>query len=158
RAAPAHRPRPCPYASRPGKARSRLLSASFCGLPFSSWPRKEDTSGSALRLGFADSRKQFQPILIGRVSLPATTNSRPVITPVVVVVVLIAALAILVRLVEPHFAFFPSAGATPPPTEPGIQITSWSVATADGERLQGWSLEPAAPRAVALYFHGNGGN
>ncbi|HKF67202.1 MAG TPA: alpha/beta hydrolase [Vicinamibacterales bacterium] len=77
---------------------------------------------------------------------------------VVVGVVLIIALAALVRLVEPRFAFFPSAGDTPPPTEPGIQITPWSVATRDGERLQGWSLEPAAPRAVVVYFHGNGGN
>ena len=77
---------------------------------------------------------------------------------VVVGVALIIALAIVVRLVEARFAFFPSVGDTPPPTEPGIQITPWSVATRDGERLQGWSLEPAAPRAVVLYFHGNGGN
>jgi fermentation-respiration switch protein FrsA (DUF1100 family) len=81
-----------------------------------------------------------------------------VIKLVLVLVVVIVALAVVVRLVEARFAFFPSAGETPPPTEPGVQITSWSVATRDGERLQGWSLEPAAPRAVVLYFHGNGGN
>jgi len=88
----------------------------------------------------------------------ALERRRPVIKLVVVVVVLIVALAVLVRLVEPRFAFFPSAGETPPPKEPGIEITAWSVATRDGERLQAWSLEPAAPRAVVLYFHGNGGN
>jgi fermentation-respiration switch protein FrsA (DUF1100 family) len=76
----------------------------------------------------------------------------------IVVVVLIVALAVIVRLLEPRFAFFPSAGNTPPPTEPGVQITGWSVATRDGERLQGWSLEPESPRATVLYFHGNGGN
>jgi uncharacterized protein len=81
-----------------------------------------------------------------------------VIKVVVVGVVLIIALAVLVRLVEARFAFFPSAGDTPPPAEPGLRITTWSVATRDGERVQGWSLEPAAPRAVVLYFHGNGGN
>jgi len=81
-----------------------------------------------------------------------------VIKLVVVGVVLIIALAIVVRLVEARFAFFPSVGDTPPPAEPGIQITPWSVTTRDGERLQGWSLEPAAPRALVLYFHGNGGN
>jgi fermentation-respiration switch protein FrsA (DUF1100 family) len=81
-----------------------------------------------------------------------------VIKLVVVVVVLILALAVLVRLVQARFAFFPSTGETPPPTEPGIQMTPWSVATRDGERLQGWSLEPSAARAVVLYFHGNGGN
>jgi len=77
---------------------------------------------------------------------------------VVVVVVLIVALAVLVRLVEPRFAFFPTLGDTPPPSEPGVQITSWSADTRDGERLHGWSLEPPAPRAMVLYFHGNGGN
>jgi len=76
----------------------------------------------------------------------------------IVVVVLLVALAVVVRLVEPRFAFFPSAGETPPPAEPGVQITPWSATTRDGERLQGWSLEPAAPRATVLYFHGNGGN
>jgi uncharacterized protein len=76
----------------------------------------------------------------------------------VVLIVLIVALVVVVRLMEPRFAFFPSGGETPPPAEPGIQITSWSVATRDGERLHGWTFEPAAPRAVVLYFHGNGGN
>jgi uncharacterized protein len=81
-----------------------------------------------------------------------------VIKLVVVVVVLIVVLAVIVRLLEARFAFFPSAGETPPPSEPGVQITSWSVVTRDGERLHGWSLEPPAPRSVVLYFHGNGGN
>jgi hypothetical protein len=76
----------------------------------------------------------------------------------IVVVVLIVALAVAVRLLEPRFAFFPSAGDTPPPAEAGVQITAWSVATSDGECLQGWSLEPESPRATVLYFHGNGGN
>jgi fermentation-respiration switch protein FrsA (DUF1100 family) len=81
-----------------------------------------------------------------------------VIKLAIVVVVLIVALAAVVRLLEPRFAFFPSVGETPPPAEPGIQITPWSVTTRDGERLQGWSLEPGSPRALVLYFHGNGGN
>lgn len=76
----------------------------------------------------------------------------------IVLVALIVGLAIVVRLVEPRFAFFPSAGETPPAAEPGVRVAPWSVTTRDGERLQGWSLEPAAPRATVLYFHGNGGN
>ena len=51
---------------------------------------------------------------------------------VVVGVVLIIALAVLVRLVEARFAFFPSVGDTPPPAEPGLEITPWSVTTRDG--------------------------
>jgi fermentation-respiration switch protein FrsA (DUF1100 family) len=81
-----------------------------------------------------------------------------VIKLAVVVVVLIVAVAALVRLLESRFAFLPSAGDTPPPSEPGVRITAWSVATRDGERLQGWSLEPESPRATVVYFHGNGGN
>jgi uncharacterized protein len=81
-----------------------------------------------------------------------------VIRLLVVALVLIVGLAVVVRLVEARFAFFPTVGNTPPPTEPGIQISSWSVTTQDGERLEGWSLEPAASRALVLYFHGNGGN
>jgi uncharacterized protein len=81
-----------------------------------------------------------------------------VIKLAIVVVVLIVALAIIVRLLESRFAFFPSSGDTPLPAEPGIQITAWSVATRDGERLHGWALEPESPRATVLYFHGNGGN
>ena len=81
-----------------------------------------------------------------------------VIKLLIVLVVLIVVLAVVVRLVEPRFAFFPTVGDTPPPSEPGVQITPWSVDTRDGERVQGWSLEPPAPRAVILYFHGNGGN
>jgi pimeloyl-ACP methyl ester carboxylesterase len=77
---------------------------------------------------------------------------------VVAIAVLVVALAAVVRLMEAQFAFFPSAGETPPPAEPDLRITSWTVATQDGERLEGWSLEPSAPRAVVLYFHGNGGN
>jgi len=80
------------------------------------------------------------------------------IVVVVLIVVLIVALAVVARLLEPRFAFFPGTGDTPPPAEPGVQITAWSVATSDGERLQGWSLEPESTRATVLYFHGNGGN
>jgi fermentation-respiration switch protein FrsA (DUF1100 family) len=75
-----------------------------------------------------------------------------------VVVLLIVALAVVVRLLEPRFAFFPTAGDTPPLVEAGVQITAWSVDTRDGEHLQGWSLEPESARATVLYFHGNGGN
>jgi uncharacterized protein len=88
----------------------------------------------------------------------AQTTLDMMIRLVVFVFLLIAVLAVVVRLVEERFAFFPAAANTPLPTEPAIQSTSWSVTTQDGERLHGWSLEPAAPRAVVLYFHGNGGN
>jgi len=75
---------------------------------------------------------------------------------------LIAALvliAILVRLFESRFAFFPTPGETVTPHEYGLRYEPFAIATQDGERLRGWNIAaPATPLASILYFHGNGGN
>jgi fermentation-respiration switch protein FrsA (DUF1100 family) len=78
----------------------------------------------------------------------------------VVVAVLIAGgtLVAIVRRVEPRFAFFPTAGETTTPADFGVPFESATLSTADGERLRGWALAAARPRALVLYFHGNGGN
>jgi fermentation-respiration switch protein FrsA (DUF1100 family) len=67
-------------------------------------------------------------------------------------------LAAGVRLFEPKFAFFPSTGETLTPLDFGVPYETSVITTADGERLRAWLLPHAAPRAVILYFHGNGGN
>src|SRR5262245_37981571 len=85
-----------------------------------------------------------------------------------------ALLAILVRLLEPRLAFFPSTGETTTPRHLGVAYEQLTIETADGERLRGWSLpspqHPPSPggessrasarqaRALIIYFHGNGGN
>ena len=77
--------------------------------------------------------------------------------------------ALVVRLVESGFAFYPLAGETVTPERFGIAHEALSVATSDGEQLRGWALPAQGPaegghdvqviaRAHIVYFHGNGGN
>ena len=72
--------------------------------------------------------------------------------------VIVIVVSVLVRLFESRFAFFPVAGETVTPLEYGVAHHTLSIATDDGERLSGWALPNATPRAQVLYFHGNGGN
>ena len=72
-----------------------------------------------------------------------------------------AALALLVRWLEPQLAFFPFKGEAETPREFGIPFEAVTLETTDGERLRAWRMTPPAPqatRARIVYFHGNGGN
>jgi uncharacterized protein len=75
-----------------------------------------------------------------------------------VVLALVVALALLVRVVEPSFAFFPLAGETVTPRDLGLDFEPLTITCSDGERLQAWRLPVGAARAHIVYFHGNGGN
>jgi hypothetical protein len=81
-----------------------------------------------------------------------------VITAVIVLLVLIGALAVSVRVIEPRLAFFPSRGEDTTPRDFGARFEAVTIDTPDGERLHAWSLPADAPRAQIVYFHGNGGN
>ena len=81
-----------------------------------------------------------------------------ILKPALEVIAVFIVLALLVRLFEPRFAFFPVVGETVTPHQFGIKHDSLSIATQDGEQLRGWALVHAAPRAYIVYFHGNGGN
>jgi fermentation-respiration switch protein FrsA (DUF1100 family) len=70
----------------------------------------------------------------------------------------IVAVAGLVRAVEPHFAFFPTRGEGITPADLGAPFEATTLQTDDGERIRAWLLPSRDPRAVVLYFHGNGGN
>ncbi len=76
----------------------------------------------------------------------------------IVVIVVLALITLCVRFVEPHLAFFPTAGEQRTPKAFGIDFTPHTVVTADGERIQVWHLPRDAPQARIIYFHGNGGN
>lgn len=73
-------------------------------------------------------------------------------------IALVAALAVLVRSIEPSFAFFPLAGETTTPAQFGLRYEAIAIHTSDGEQLRAWLLAADAPRAAIVYFHGNGGN
>ena len=75
-----------------------------------------------------------------------------------VLVAILLVLPLLVRIFEARLAFFPTPGETLTPRDFGIEFEPLSIATADGERLQAWTLLHPEPRAHVLYFHGNGGN
>ena len=75
-----------------------------------------------------------------------------------IVVAIVVALALLVRVVEPWFAFFPLAGETFTPRDLGLDFEPLTITSSDGERLQAWRLPVDAARAHIVYFHGNGGN
>ena len=75
-----------------------------------------------------------------------------------VVLAIFFVLAVLVRVFESRLAFFPVAGETVTPRELGVEHEPLSIVTHDGERLRGWALRHATPRAWVIYFHGNGGN
>ena len=64
----------------------------------------------------------------------------------------------LVATLEPRLVFYPSKGEDATPAELGLAYERVTLATADGERIVAWQLEPRQPRADIAYFHGNGGN
>ena len=65
---------------------------------------------------------------------------------------------LLVRWIEPRFAFFPTAGESETPQDFGVPFEATTIETADGERLRAWVMRAPAPRANIIYFHGNGAN
>jgi fermentation-respiration switch protein FrsA (DUF1100 family) len=81
-----------------------------------------------------------------------------------VVKLLLAAAAILVgvlvlvRMFEARIAFFPTPGADASPAAYGVPFDAVRIDTTDGERLRMWVLPARHPRAMVIYFHGNGGN
>jgi len=72
--------------------------------------------------------------------------------------IVLAVLWLFVRWLEPRFAFFPSRGEASTPAHFGVEYSAVTFATSDGERIHTWLLRAAAPRALIVYFHGNGGN
>ena len=82
----------------------------------------------------------------------------PSLDSIVRVLVALFVLFVLVRLFESRAAFFPAAGETTTPGDFGVQYEALTVTTGDGERLRVWALAHDTPRALVLYFHGNGGN
>src|SRR5438270_3373892 len=93
------------------------------------------------------------------------------IASLLALLLIVAALFVFVRWLEPGFAFFPTRGETTTPAEFGVAFEPATIETADGERLRVWRLhaKPPAlsehkpervegPRARIVYFHGNGGN
>ena len=54
--------------------------------------------------------------------------------------------------------FFPLRGENETPAMLRIPYAALKLRTVDGVQIAAWQLEPAAPKADIVYFHGNGGN
>ena len=88
-----------------------------------------------------------------------TRGLRRVMVPLLIFVLAGSALMLLlVRWLEPRFAFFPTRGESETPRDRGRPFESLTIDTADGEHLRGWVMRAPAPRANVVYFHGNGAN
>jgi pimeloyl-ACP methyl ester carboxylesterase len=72
--------------------------------------------------------------------------------------VLIFLLKVAVSRLEPAMVFYPLRGEDHTPASLGIRYTALKLRTADGVQIAAWQLEPEAPKADIVYFHGNGGN
>ena len=73
-------------------------------------------------------------------------------------VVVVVALVVLARWLEPRMAFFPFTGEQETPREFGMPFEAVSLTTSDGETLRAWRMAAPDARARIVYFHGNGGN
>lgn len=73
-------------------------------------------------------------------------------------VVALVTLKVVVWLMEPRLAFFPTSGVQETPSAVGLTFTDVRVPTPDGETLHAWWLEHPEPRAQVIFWHGNGGN
>src|SRR5216117_4144391 len=76
----------------------------------------------------------------------------------VAVIAAVAGIAILVRIIESRFAFFPSASEQQTPDAIGLTFEKATLTTNDGEQLRGWFLPSPTAGPLVVYFHGNGGN
>ena len=71
------------------------------------------------------------------------------------------ALLLLLFLFQPRLLFLPGVPGrtlTATPEHIGLEYREVEFATEDGERLHGWWLPHATPRATLLFQHGNAGN
>ncbi len=76
----------------------------------------------------------------------------------IVTIVVVLLLKLIVSRLEPALVFFPSPGEDETPAHLGIRYKALKLRASDGVQIAAWQLEPDAPTADIVYFHGNGGN
>jgi len=83
---------------------------------------------------------------------------RTIVTALMIVVLAGVALKLLVAVLEPAMAFYPSAGEDATPARWTVPFERVEIPTADGQRLAAWWLPASDAPVDVIYFHGNGGN
>lgn len=77
---------------------------------------------------------------------------------IIVAVIALLVLKLAISRLEPAMVFFPMRGEDDTPASLRIRYRALTLRAADGVEISAWQLEPDAPKADILYFHGNGGN
>ncbi|SNX60331.1 hypothetical protein SAMN06296273_1793 [Nitrosomonas ureae] len=68
------------------------------------------------------------------------------------------AMVLLVYLIQSRLVYFPDKQLSNTPAMFGVDYSSVSIATADGETLHGWWVPVPDATGTVLFFHGNAGN
>ncbi len=67
-------------------------------------------------------------------------------------------LVVFRKAIERYMVYVPERELWTTPAAARLAFDDVSLTAADGVRLHGWHVKVAAPRALVLMFHGNGGN
>lgn len=86
--------------------------------------------------------------------------ARTLISLLIIPALAYGAIALLVFLFQERLAYYPQMGRDLEldPRDYGLDPTSLTLTTTDGERLDAWFVPAPQSDAVALIFHGNAGN
>ncbi|TXI19151.1 MAG: alpha/beta hydrolase [Nitrosomonas sp.] len=68
------------------------------------------------------------------------------------------AIVLLLYFGQSRLVYFPLQSISQTPAGFGLDYTSVSIATSDGETLHGWWVPVADAKGTVLFFHGNAGN
>lgn len=88
----------------------------------------------------------YQKILYGFIALTAG------------IIVICGSQAVYLYLNQSRYVYFPAREITADPSDMGLLYEEVTIRTSDGIDLSGWYIPADKPRAVVLFFHGNGGN
>ena len=74
------------------------------------------------------------------------------------IIIIFGSQAIYLYLNQSRYVYFPTHEITANPSDIGLLYEDVTIKTTDEVNLSGWYIPAEKPRAVILFFHGNGGN
>ena len=77
---------------------------------------------------------------------------------VIGIIIIFGSQATYLYLNQSRYVYFPTHEITANPSDIGLLYEDVTIKTTDEVNLSGWYIPAEKPRAVILFFHGNGGN
>jgi len=77
---------------------------------------------------------------------------------VIGIIIIFGSQAIYLYLNQSRYVYFPTRKITANPSDIGLLYDDVTIKTTDEVNISGWYIPAEKPRAVILFFHGNGGN